>query len=82
MCLCCNHEYMLIATQALNLATHFPDLAIGAAPAAGWIKWEHYVPYFTRLGDSYADPYLQVYLGYFYVIFTQTILFRAYCILL
>eukprot|EP00026_Physarum_polycephalum_P002438 Phypoly_transcript_02444.p1 GENE.Phypoly_transcript_02444~~Phypoly_transcript_02444.p1 ORF type:complete len:863 (+),score=95.22 Phypoly_transcript_02444:156-2744(+) len=41
-----------------NLAGKFPDMAIGVAPAAGWIKWEHYVPYFTRLGDSYSDPYL------------------------
>lgn len=44
---------------AWSLASRWPDAALAAAPAAGWVKFQHYVPYFTRTGDSHADPMLR-----------------------
>ncbi|MCH7494151.1 DUF2817 domain-containing protein, partial [bacterium] len=44
---------------AWSLSTRYPDFALAAAPAAGWIKFQQYVPYFTRVGDSHADPTLK-----------------------
>ena len=37
----------------LNLGSHFPDLALGMACAAGWLDWEVYVPFHVwRVGNS------------------------------
>lgn len=44
---------------AWSLSARYPDMALAAAPAAGWIKFQQYVPYFTRTGDSHADPMLR-----------------------
>jgi dienelactone hydrolase len=41
------------------LSTHFADWALGAAPAAGWIDYELYQPYFTRVGYDHIDPFLR-----------------------
>eukprot|EP00741_Cyanophora_paradoxa_P018333 tig00000204_g17702.t1 len=42
-----------------ELATHYPDLALGAAPAAAWIKMSNYIPPVLRAGDAYVDPQLR-----------------------
>ncbi len=44
---------------AWSLSLRYPDRAIASAPAAGWIKFQHYVSYFLRPGDSYIDPILK-----------------------
>lgn len=44
---------------AMSLSLRYPDRALLAAPAAGWIKFQHYLPYFLRLGDSFVDPTLR-----------------------
>lgn len=41
------------------ISTHAPDRALSISPAAGWIKMGMYIPFFTRSGDSLADPHLQ-----------------------
>lgn len=41
------------------ISTHAPDRALSISPAAGWIKMGMYIPFFTRSGDSLADPNLQ-----------------------
>lgn len=41
------------------ISTHAPDRALSISPAAGWIKMGMYIPFFTRVGDSLADPHLQ-----------------------
>eukprot|EP01124_Arcella_intermedia_P011996 TRINITY_DN18322_c0_g1_i1.p1 TRINITY_DN18322_c0_g1~~TRINITY_DN18322_c0_g1_i1.p1 ORF type:complete len:882 (+),score=166.68 TRINITY_DN18322_c0_g1_i1:32-2677(+) len=40
------------------MSSHFPDRALGVAPASGWVNFPLYVPYFTRNGISLTDPYL------------------------
>ncbi|GJJ75379.1 hypothetical protein EMPS_07737 [Entomortierella parvispora] len=39
--------------------THFPDLAIAATPAAGYVNIKQYVPYSGWLSRSYTDSYLR-----------------------
>lgn len=39
-----------------HISTHFTDLALGAVCAAGWTRYEEYIPYYTRIGNSYVDP--------------------------
>jgi hypothetical protein len=34
------------------------DHALAVAPAAGWIKMQFYIPYFTRVGMSLSHPFL------------------------
>eukprot|EP01121_Diplochlamys_sp_Union-15-3_P019133 TRINITY_DN7129_c0_g1_i1.p1 TRINITY_DN7129_c0_g1~~TRINITY_DN7129_c0_g1_i1.p1 ORF type:complete len:874 (+),score=148.91 TRINITY_DN7129_c0_g1_i1:71-2692(+) len=43
----------------LELATHYPDIALAVVPAAGWIKWEYYVPFMIRVSYDWIDPVLQ-----------------------
>ncbi len=38
---------------------HFPDRAIGAIPASGYVKIQLYAPYYMRLGHSLTDPSLR-----------------------
>jgi pimeloyl-ACP methyl ester carboxylesterase len=40
------------------VATHYPDRALAVAPAAGWIKMQFYIPFFTRVGLSLSHPFL------------------------
>jgi hypothetical protein len=40
------------------ITTHFPDLAVASAPAAGFIAIEYYVPYTLRVGYAHMDKYL------------------------
>mmetsp|Transcript_22785 Transcript_22785/g.58399 ORF Transcript_22785/g.58399 Transcript_22785/m.58399 type:complete len:497 (-) Transcript_22785:396-1886(-) len=40
------------------LATRMPDRALGAACAAGWIRFDHYQPEWSALDSSFIDPYL------------------------
>ncbi|KNC98636.1 uncharacterized protein SPPG_06318 [Spizellomyces punctatus DAOM BR117] len=47
------------AQGAWWLASHFPDKALAAVPASGYMKIQFYAPYFMRVGDSYADPLLR-----------------------
>jgi pimeloyl-ACP methyl ester carboxylesterase len=41
------------------LATHRPDTALGAMPAAGYIKTQMYVPQYMHIGYSYVDPVIR-----------------------
>ncbi|KAF7725436.1 hypothetical protein EC973_009610 [Apophysomyces ossiformis] len=41
------------------LGTHFPDKAIAAVPAAGYIKIQDYVSYANWIGQSHTDPLLR-----------------------
>ncbi|KAJ3120897.1 hypothetical protein HK098_004132 [Nowakowskiella sp. JEL0407] len=41
------------------LVSHYPDLAVAAMPAAGFMKIQLYTPYFLRVGDAFADPTLR-----------------------
>jgi hypothetical protein len=40
------------------ISTHAPDRALSVSPAAGWIKMGMYIPFFTRVSESLADPFL------------------------
>jgi len=40
------------------ITTHFPDLALASAPAAGFIAIEYYVPYTLRVGYAHMDKIL------------------------
>ncbi|KAH7044264.1 hypothetical protein BKA57DRAFT_469111 [Linnemannia elongata] len=44
---------------AWYLATHFPDKAIAATPAAGYVNIRHYVPFSSWLSNSYTDAHLR-----------------------
>ncbi|KAG9062426.1 hypothetical protein KI688_005341 [Linnemannia hyalina] len=44
---------------AWYLATHFPDKAIAATPAAGYVNIKHYVPFSGWLSNSYTDAHLR-----------------------
>ncbi|KAG0171994.1 hypothetical protein DFQ30_011370 [Apophysomyces sp. BC1015] len=44
---------------AWYLGTHFPDRAIAAVPAAGYLKIQDYVSYANWVGQSHADPLLR-----------------------
>ncbi|KAK3839610.1 MAG: hypothetical protein J3R72DRAFT_492567 [Linnemannia gamsii] len=41
------------------LATHFPDKAIAATPAAGYVNIKQYVPFTGWLSNSYTDAHLR-----------------------
>ncbi|KAI9104846.1 hypothetical protein DFS34DRAFT_219605 [Phlyctochytrium arcticum] len=41
------------------LASHYPDKALAALPASGYMKIQFYAPYYMRVGDTYADPVLR-----------------------
>ncbi|ORX54950.1 alpha/beta-hydrolase [Hesseltinella vesiculosa] len=43
---------------AWHLATHFPDQAIAAVPAAGYVKIQDYVSFANWVSHSYVDPLL------------------------
>ncbi|KAG0022996.1 hypothetical protein BGZ81_008289 [Podila clonocystis] len=45
------------------LTTHYPDKAIAATPAAGYVNIKQYAPYSNWLSNSYTDLYLQGILG-------------------
>ncbi|KAF9309997.1 hypothetical protein BG003_009056 [Podila horticola] len=45
------------------LTTHYPDKAIAATPAAGYVNIKQYAPYSNWLSNSYTDSYLQGILG-------------------
>ncbi|KAI8619925.1 hypothetical protein BC830DRAFT_1101631 [Chytriomyces sp. MP71] len=38
------------------MSSHYPDRALAAIPASGYLKIQFYTPYYMRLGDAYADP--------------------------
>jgi hypothetical protein len=40
------------------ISSHFPDLAMSSAPAAGFIAIEQYVPYYLRVGYAHIDKIL------------------------
>ncbi|CAD7696681.1 unnamed protein product [Ostreobium quekettii] len=42
----------------LIFSTHFPDLALGAVCAAGWIRYDQYVDEFPGVQSSFEDPSL------------------------
>ncbi|EGG15274.1 hypothetical protein DFA_10108 [Cavenderia fasciculata] len=42
-----------------HVSTHYPDLSIAVAVAAGWIDYQTYLPFFLRLGDSWTDPFVR-----------------------
>ncbi|KAF8976537.1 hypothetical protein BGZ46_008181 [Entomortierella lignicola] len=44
---------------AWYFVTHFPDKAIAATPAAGYVNIRQYVPYFGWVSNSYTDSYLR-----------------------
>ncbi|KAF9103079.1 hypothetical protein BGX27_010744 [Mortierella sp. AM989] len=44
---------------AWYFATHFPDMAIAATPAAGYVNIKQYVPYFGWISNSYTDSFLR-----------------------
>lgn len=44
---------------AWYLVTHFPDMAIAATPAAGYVNIRHYVPFSGWLSNSYTDSHLR-----------------------
>jgi pimeloyl-ACP methyl ester carboxylesterase len=39
-----------------HISTHYPDLALGIVCAAGWTRFDEYIPYYTRIGNSFVDP--------------------------
>ncbi|CAO3566462.1 unnamed protein product [Mortierella alpina] len=41
------------------MVTHFPDKAIAATPAAGYVNIKQYVPFTGWLSNSYTDPHLR-----------------------
>ncbi|KAG0364479.1 hypothetical protein BGZ54_007449 [Gamsiella multidivaricata] len=41
------------------LVTHFPDKAIAATPAAGYVNIKQYVPFLGWLSNSHTDSYLR-----------------------
>ncbi len=41
------------------LSTHYADYALAVMCAAGWIKQDVYLPYYTRNGLSYSDGHLR-----------------------
>ncbi|KAL2913539.1 hypothetical protein HK105_206999 [Polyrhizophydium stewartii] len=41
------------------MLTHFPDTAIAGVPASGYVKIQHYIPYYMHIGYAYADPILR-----------------------
>ncbi|KFH61907.1 hypothetical protein MVEG_12241 [Podila verticillata NRRL 6337] len=45
------------------LTTHYPDKAIAATPAAGYVNIKQYAPYSNWVSNSYTDSYLQGILG-------------------
>ncbi|KAJ3076034.1 hypothetical protein HDU98_005983 [Podochytrium sp. JEL0797] len=38
------------------LSSHYPDRALAAMPASGYLKIQFYTPYYMRIGDAYTDP--------------------------
>lgn len=60
-----NSSYLLFAGHSmgghgcLTISTHYADLALASAPAAGWVKSELYTPYFTSVGYEYVDASLR-----------------------
>ncbi|KAG0012671.1 hypothetical protein BGZ80_011595 [Entomortierella chlamydospora] len=44
---------------AWYLVTHFPDRAIAATPAAGYVNIKQYVPFIGWISSSYTDSYLR-----------------------
>ncbi|KAJ3121874.1 hypothetical protein HK100_012200 [Physocladia obscura] len=38
------------------MASHYPDRALAAMPASGYMKIQFYTPYYMRVGDAYTDP--------------------------
>ncbi|KAF9396453.1 hypothetical protein BGX21_009527, partial [Mortierella sp. AD011] len=44
---------------AWYLVTHFPDRAIAATPAAGYVNIRQYVPFIGWISSSYTDSYLR-----------------------
>ncbi|KAI8833518.1 hypothetical protein BJ741DRAFT_551218 [Chytriomyces cf. hyalinus JEL632] len=38
------------------MSSHYPDRALAAIPASGYLKIQFYTPYYMRLGDAYTDP--------------------------
>ncbi|KAF8938527.1 hypothetical protein BGZ58_000719 [Dissophora ornata] len=44
---------------AWYFATHFPDKAIAATPAAGYVNIKQYVPFFGWISNSYTDAHLR-----------------------
>ncbi|KAJ3283781.1 hypothetical protein HDU79_008768 [Rhizoclosmatium sp. JEL0117] len=38
------------------MASHYPDRALAAMPASGYLKIQFYTPYYMRVGDAYTDP--------------------------
>ncbi|KAJ3100428.1 hypothetical protein HDU97_002215 [Phlyctochytrium planicorne] len=38
------------------MTSHYPDKALAAIPASGYLKIQFYTPYYMRVGDAYADP--------------------------
>ncbi|KAI8905029.1 hypothetical protein EDD86DRAFT_212102 [Gorgonomyces haynaldii] len=40
-------------------ASHYPDRALAALPAAGYMKIQMYIPFYMHIGDSFADPVMR-----------------------
>ncbi|KAI9333717.1 hypothetical protein BDR26DRAFT_868064 [Obelidium mucronatum] len=38
------------------MSSHYPDRALAAMPASGYLKIQFYTPYYMRVGDAYTDP--------------------------
>eukprot|EP00842_Homolaphlyctis_polyrhiza_P000096 jgi/Hompol1/1087/HPOL_002640-RA len=41
------------------MLTHYPDTALAGVPTSGYVKIQHYIPYYMHIGDAYADPVLR-----------------------
>ncbi|KAJ3326374.1 hypothetical protein HDU76_012977 [Blyttiomyces sp. JEL0837] len=41
------------------MTSHYPDMALAAIPASGYMKIEFYIPYYLRVGYAHTDPMLK-----------------------
>eukprot|EP00027_Filamoeba_sp_ATCC50430_P017008 CAMPEP_0168576048 /NCGR_PEP_ID=MMETSP0413-20121227/20026_1 /TAXON_ID=136452 /ORGANISM="Filamoeba nolandi, Strain NC-AS-23-1" /LENGTH=644 /DNA_ID=CAMNT_0008609671 /DNA_START=1 /DNA_END=1933 /DNA_ORIENTATION=- len=42
-----------------TMSTHFPDRALSISPASGWIDFEMYSPFWSRVGLSLTTPHMR-----------------------